>query len=241
MKQKLLLIMVVSVALAACGSDRQAGDDVDLDSEAKRISYGMGVGLGKRAQQDNIDMDVNAFAAGMRDALEDRPLQMSQEDIVQEMQAYQQKKLAEQQAAYEALAEANLAAGEAFLSKNSQKKGVVTLDSGLQYKIIEEGDGPKPTATDTVEVHYVGTLVDGTVFDSSRERGEPVSFPLTAVIPGWTQALQMMPVGSTWKIFVPSDLAYGPGGAGGGPIGPNATLIFEVELLDIKDDNDTDQ
>ncbi len=238
MKRQLFLAAVAAVTLVACDSASQSNAPVTLDSEEQRISYGMGAGLGKRAQQDDIAINVDAFAAGMRDALAGNTLQMSQEEIVSEMQAYQQKKMAEQQADFTALAEANLAVGEAFLAENAQQEGVVTLDSGLQYKVIEQGDGKTPKTTDVVEVNYIGTLVDGTVFDNSYERGEPVSFPLDSVIPGWTEALQLMPVGSKWQLVIPANLAYGAGGAGGGPIGPNATLLFDVELLDVQDDNE---
>ena len=140
--------------------------------------------------------------------------------------------MAEQQAAQAELAEANAAAGAAYLAENGAKEGVVTTDSGLQYEILTAGEGPKPTAEDTVEVHYTGTLVDGTEFDSSYGRGETVSFGVGQVIPGWTEALQLMPVGSKWKLAIPSDLAYGAGGAGQ-VIGPNAVLVFDVELVSI--------
>ena len=135
-------------------------------------------------------------------------------------------------------AEKNKTESEAFLTANGAKEGVVTTASGLQYSIITAGAGDKPAVTDTVEVHYQGTLLDGTEFDSSYKRGATVSFPLNGVIPGWTEALQLMPVGSKWKLFIPADLAYGAGGTGGGPIGPNQALIFEVELVAIKADEE---
>ena len=131
--------------------------------------------------------------------------------------------------------EANLKAGEAFLAKNAEQEGVVVLDSGLQYKVVEAGDGATPTADDVVEVHYRGTLIDGTEFDSSYARGESITFPVGGVIAGWTEALQLMPVGSKWELYIPSDLAYGPGGTQGA-IGPNQALIFEVELLGIEEE-----
>ena len=138
----------------------------------------------------------------------------------------------EQAANTQALAEANAAAGAAFLEENAAREGVMTTESGLQYEVVEAGDGASPSAEDSVEVHYRGTLIDGTEFDSSYARGEPVTFGVTQVIPGWTEALQLMQVGSKYKLFIPSELAYGPGGAGG-RIGPNSTLIFDVELLSI--------
>tara|TARA_B110000977_G_C10868079_1_gene412406 strand:- start:336 stop:809 length:474 start_codon:yes stop_codon:yes gene_type:complete len=151
-----------------------------------------------------------------------------------EMQAFQQQQMAQQEEEAGKIAEQNMAKGESFLVENGTKDGVLTTESGLQYKIITAGSGAKPEATDTVEVHYAGTLIDGTEFDSSYTRGATVSFPVNGVIPGWTEALQLMSVGSKWQLFIPSALAYGPGGTGGGPIGPNATLIFDVELVSIK-------
>ena len=205
-----------------------------LDTEEKRVSYGMGIGLGQRIKQEPFTIDTDAFAQGLKDAVAGGEQLMTQEEIMQEMQAFQQKQMARQQEVMNKAAEENKAAGEAFLTENASKEGVVTTESGLQYKVITEGSGAKPSATDTVEVNYAGTLIDGTEFDSSYKRGSTVSFPVNGVIAGWTEALQLMPVGSKWQLFIPSDLAYGPGGTGGGPIGPNATLIFEVELVSIK-------
>jgi FKBP-type peptidyl-prolyl cis-trans isomerase len=236
MKRTLLLAAAVSVVLAGCNQKAtdEAASTIALDSTEQRISYGMGVGLGERMAQESFTIDVDAFSAGVRHVLEQQDRLMSQEEIMAEMQAFQQKLIAEQQAEMAAAAEANKAAGEAFLAENGQKEGVVTTESGLQYRVITQGEGEIPGAEDTVEVHYAGTLLDGTEFDSSYKRGSTVSFPVNGVIPGWTEALQLMPVGSKWKLFIPSDLAYGPGGTGGGPIGPNETLVFEVELVDIK-------
>ncbi len=239
MKQKLFLAVAISAALIACKPQEQADSEageIKLDTAEKRVSYGMGVGLGQRLKQETFSLDVDVFAQGVKDAVGDGEQLMTQEEIMKEMQAFQQQQIAKQQQEMEQLAEKNKAEGEAFLAENSEKDGVVTTESGLQYQVISEGDGPTPSATDTVEVHYAGTLLDGTEFDSSYKRGETVSFPVNGVIPGWTEALQLMPVGSHWKLFIPADLAYGPGGTGGGPIGPNATLIFEVELKSIVDE-----
>ena len=177
-------------------------------------------------------MDVDAFAAGLRDALTGAEPRLTEEEISTEMQAYQEKAAAEQQVAQAALAEANLAAATAFLAENAAREGVIVTDSGLQYEIVEAGDGAKPGAEDTVEVHYRGTLVDGTEFDSSYTRGETVTFGVGQVIPGWTEALQLMSVGSKFKLAIPPELGYGAGGAGQA-IGPNAALIFDVELVSI--------
>jgi FKBP-type peptidyl-prolyl cis-trans isomerase len=240
MKRKIVLAVAISATLIAC--DQQAAEPIvdaapaamTLDSEEKRVSYGMGIGLGQRIKQESFSIDADAFSQGVKDAIEGAEQLMTQEEIMQEMQAFQQQQMAKQQEEAGKIAGENMVEGEAFLAENGTKEGVVTTESGLQYKIITEGTGAKPAATDTVEVHYAGTLIDGTEFDSSYTRGATVSFPVNGVIPGWTEALQLMTVGSKWQLFIPSALAYGPGGTGGGPIGPNATLIFDVELVSIK-------
>ena len=208
--------------------------ELKLETTEQRLSYGIALTLGNRMKADQVPMDVDAFSAGLRDALTGAEPRLSEEEIGVEMQAYQEKAAAEQQAAQAALAETNMAAATAFLAENSAREGVVTTDSGLQYEVIEAGDGPKPGPDDTVEVHYRGTLVDGTEFDSSYNRGETVSFGVGQVIPGWTEALQLMPVGSKYKLVIPPELGYGAGGAGQA-IGPNAALIFDVELISIPD------
>lgn len=240
MKRKIVLAVAISATLIAC--DQQAAEPtvdtapaaMTLDSEEKRVSYGMGIGLGQRIKQESFSIDADAFSQGVKDAIEGAEQLMTQDEIMQEMQAFQQQQMAKQQEEAGKIAGQNQAEGEAFLAKNAIKDGVLTTESGLQYKVITEGSGAKPAATDTVEVHYAGTLIDGTEFDSSYTRGATVSFPVNGVIPGWTEALQLMSVGSKWQLFIPSALAYGPGGTGGGPIGPNATLIFDVELVSIK-------
>ena len=209
-----------------------AAAEVSLESTDQRLSYGIAFGLGQRMAQDGMPMDIDAFAAGFRDGAEGKEGKMTQEEIAAEMQAYQEKMMAEQQAAQAALGEANLAAANAYMEENKAREGVVVTESGLQYEIIEAGEGNKPGAEDTVEVHYRGTLIDGTEFDSSYKRGETVTFGVGQVIPGWTAALQLMPVGSKWNLYIPPELGYGAGGAGQ-MIGPNAALIFEVELVAI--------
>ncbi len=203
-----------------------------LDSSEQRLSYGIAYGLGARMREDAVPLDVDAFTAGLRDALQQKEPQLTQEEIQAEMQAYQQKMMAEQQAAQQQLGAANAAAAEEYLAANKEREGVIVTDSGLQYEVVEAGDGPKPGPDDKVEVHYRGTLLDGTVFDSSYDRGQTVTFGVGQVIAGWTEALQLMPVGSKYKLYIPSDLAYGAGGAGQ-TIGPNATLVFDVELVSI--------
>lgn len=236
MKHKLLLAAALGAALVGCNQqhDHEADAPMVLETDEQRVSYGMGVGLGQRIQQETFSIDIDAFSQGVRDAVAGGEQLMTQEEIMTQMQDFQQKQIAKQQEEVAKLGETNKAEGDAFLAENGKKDGVITLESGLQYSVVEAGDGAKPSAEDEVEVHYAGTLLDGTEFDSSYKRGSTVSFPVNGVIPGWTEALQLMTVGSKWKLFIPSDLAYGPGGTGGGPIGPNQTLLFDVELVSIK-------
>ena len=241
MKKYALPLALVSVfGLQACQQESAAPEstvaaapaEVSLETTEQRLSYGIAYGLGQRMAADGVPMDVDAFSAGLRDAIEGGEPMMSQEEIGAEMQAYQQKMQVEQLAAQAALGEANQAAAAAFLAENAAREGVTVTESGLQYEVLEAGDGATPGPEDTVEVHYRGTLVDGTEFDSSYGRGQTVTFGVGQVIAGWTEALQLMPVGSKWKLAIPSDLAYGAGGAGQ-MIGPNAALVFEVELVSI--------
>ncbi|WP_101758776.1 FKBP-type peptidyl-prolyl cis-trans isomerase [Oceanicoccus sp. KOV_DT_Chl] len=241
MKRNLILAAAISAAVSAtlvgCNEEQAAAPaPTTLDTAEQRVSYGMGIGLGQRIKQETFTIDVDAFSQGVKDAVAGGEQLMTQEEIMQEMQLFQERQMAEQQAEMDKVAEQNKADGDAFLAENGAKEGVTTTESGLQYKVITAGTGAKPSAEDTVEVHYAGTLIDGTEFDSSYKRGSTVSFPVGGVIPGWTEALQLMPVGSKWQLFIPSALAYGPGGTGGGPIGPNATLIFDVELIAIQGD-----
>jgi FKBP-type peptidyl-prolyl cis-trans isomerase FklB len=181
-----------------------------------------------------VDLDPSIVARGLKDALAGGKTLMTQEEAqatLNQQKAEAQKK---HEAKMQAAGEENRKQGVEFLAANKTKEGVVTLPSGLQYKILKAGDGPKPASTDSVVCNYRGTLINGTEFDSSYKRGQPTTFPVSGVIKGWTEALQLMPVGSKWQLFVPADLAYGDRGAGN-DIGPNATLIFEVELLSIKD------
>ena len=201
-----------------------------LDTDEQRAGYGMGVNIGSTLAGQGLlqDLDLDAMIMGIRDSISGE-LQISEEEIMAALQTLQMKKQAEAEAEIAAQAQA----GVAFLAQNGERSGVTTTASGLQYEVITSGSGgAKPKETDTVNVHYHGTLMDGTVFDSSVERNEPISFPLNGVIPGWTEGLQLMGVGDKYRFFIPSDLAYGDSGAG--PIPPNSTLIFEVELLSIE-------
>ena len=253
MKTYLLpLALVSAVALQACDqkpttapAEKPAADaaasaaaapaETELKTTEQRLSYGIAYGLGQRMQADGVPLDATAFGQGLSDALDGKDSRMTQEEIAAEMQAYQEQANAENEAAQAALAAANAEASAAYLAANAAEEGVVTTESGLQYKVVTEGTGPTPGPDDTVEVHYRGTLTDGTEFDSSYSRGETVTFGVGQVIPGWTEALQLMPVGSKWELAIPADLAYGAGGAGQ-VIGPNAALVFEVELIGIPSD-----
>lgn len=201
------------------------------ETDDEKLGYSLGVTLGQSIQQDVEDLDIDAFTQAIRDVFAGDELEMSDQEMAEALTAFQQQAMAARQAETEQKAAANRAEGEAYLAENAEQEGVTVTDSGLQYRELESGDGATPEADDTVEVHYEGTLIDGTVFDSSYERGEPVSFQVGQVIEGWQEALQLMSVGDTWEVVIPSDLAYGAQGQG--PIGPHETLIFKVELLDI--------
>ncbi|MDW5376083.1 FKBP-type peptidyl-prolyl cis-trans isomerase [Halomonas sp. HP20-15] len=201
-------------------------------SDQEKLSYSIGVTLGQSLSQDIKDLDIDSFTKAVEDVYAGKDLQMSKKEMTEALTKFQQQQNAERQKLAKQAAEQNKAKSEEFLAENAKKEGVKVTDSGLQYKVLESGDGTSPDANDTVKVNYEGKLIDGTVFDSSYERGEPVEFRVDQVIPGWQEALKMMSVGDTWMVYLPSDLAYGPAGTGG-PIGPNQALTFKVELLDV--------
>lgn len=203
-----------------------------LKDQREKASYGVGWNLGSSLRQQFVDVDPDVIMKGFRDGFSGTTPLISEQDMKTAVVELQRQVREAQQTRATQAGEKNKVEGPAFLAANKAKPGVVTLPSGLQYKILKEGTGPKPTATDTVTVNYRGTLLDGTEFDSSYKRGQAATFPVNRVIKGWTEALQLMPVGSKWELYIPADLAYGAAGAGG-DIGPNATLIFEVELLSI--------
>ncbi len=229
MKNSIIYVLVVVLALSA--SCQQTGKNVKLESNIDSVSYAIGVLVGSNNLQqlenapggDEINKEAMASAFRASSVGEDAVI------TVEEANALVQKFFSE---AGTRKAQKNLEEGNAFLEKNKARQGVTTTESGLQYEVLTEGTGAKPTDTDQVRVHYHGTLIDGKVFDSSVDRGEPVVFGVGQVIQGWTEALKLMPVGSKWKIYLPAGIAYGESGAGG-DIGPNATLVFEVELLEI--------
>lgn len=204
-----------------------------LKTQKDKVSYGIGMNIGSSLKRDAIDVDADLLVKGLKDSLSGGKTLMSDEEYRETMAAFQKEMMEKQVAAAKAAAEKNKKEGEAFLAENGKKEGVVTLPSGLQYKVIKSGTGKTPTSGDTVETHYRGTLIDGTEFDSSYKRGQTATFPVTGVIPGWTEALQKMKEGDKWQLFIPPNLAYGERGAGR-DVGPNATLIFEVELIAVK-------
>ena len=193
---------------------------------ADKVAYSMGVNLGMNLKQQGVDLDSNFIMRGMQDALTDAVLLMTEEEMAAAVQEFQQQMVSE-------MGSKNSTEGATFLAENGQRAEVTTLPSGLQYEVVQEGEGPMPQVTDQVTVHYRGSLLDGTEFDSSYERGQPATFRLDQVIPGWTEGLQLMNVGSIRKLYIPGELAYGPNPPPG-PIGPNATLTFVVELLGIE-------
>lgn len=225
---------------AAAGEKEGALKVPGLPTEKQQISYMIGMDIGKSLKPMKDEIDMATLQRAINDALADKKSLLTDEQAMQVMQAFavkmqakQQEEMAKKQAEMAEQGKKNVEEGKKFLAENGKKPGVTTTASGLQYQVITAGTGPKPKATDSVKVHYTGTLLDGTKFDSSHDRNEPAQFVLNSVVPGWTEALQLMPVGSKYKLWIPANLAYGEQGTPGGPIPPNATLVFEVELLEI--------
>ena len=211
----------------------QAAEKPKLTDENDRTSYSVGYQIGGDFKRQGVKLNPEVLAKGIQDAVSQAQPLMTQEEMTQLLVNLKKKIVATQQEELKKMAEKNALEGKAFLAENEKKEGVKTLASGLQYKVIKEGTGGSPKATDNVTVHYRGALIDGTEFDSSYRRNKPVTFQVDRVIPGWTEALQLMKTGSNWQLFMPPGLAYGERGAG--PIPPNSTLIFEVELLSIEE------
>jgi len=204
-----------------------------LKTDKDKISYAIGLNVGKAMKRDGVDVDPDILTRAIKDVFSDAKLLLTDQEAQTTLTALQGDLRKKQELQQQQLAETNKKEGDEFLAANKTKEGVVTLPSGLQFKIVQEGAGPKPAAADTVTVNYRGTLLNGTEFDSSFKRGQPASFSVGQIIKGWTEALELMPVGSKWQLFIPPDLAYGLRGAGPS-IGPNSTLVFDVELLSIQ-------
>lgn len=226
--KKTLLAMAVASSLVVM----PLAQAVELETENQKVSYSLGLVLGEKLKLDLEEMDLDAFQQGIKAIYDGSTPLMDSQQVGETMQAFQMKKMEEQRQEMAKLAQANLDEGQKFLAANAKKSGVKTTESGLQYEETQAGTGKQPTVADTVKVHYRGTLIDGTEFDSSYARDEPVSFPLNGVIPGWTEGLQLMKEGGKAKLAIPAELAYGPGGMGNA-IGPNSALLFDVELLEV--------
>ena len=227
---KFIINMLIMTGLATMIANAASKDD--LKDQKKRFGYGLGANYARNLKQNNLDVDLDMFLQGMRDFLSGESL-MSDQEIQSTTKEVGDVVRAQRNAEQEKVAKENAAEGESFLEANKTKEGVKTLGSGMQYKVVQTGEGPIPTASDKVRVHYKGTFIDGKEFDSSYKRKQPATFNVTGVIKGWTEALQLMKVGSKWQLFIPSDLAYGKGGNRSIP--PNSTLLFEVELLGIEE------
>ena len=225
-----LFICIAGTLVASIGF---AQEKPQLKDQKDKVSYSIGLDIGNTFKKQNMDVNADILSAGLKDALTGSKPLLTDEQVKETMTAFSKEMTDKQAAASKDAADKNAAAGEKFLAENKKKDGVKTTASGLQYKVLKEGSGASPKETDTVVTNYRGTLLDGTEFDSSYKRGEPASFPVNRVIKGWTEALQMMKPGSKYQLFIPASLAYGERGAGQN-IGPNSTLIFEVELMSVK-------
>ena len=223
MHYRLFIAATAAIALAGCGTEEK----VELENTDQRYGYAVGWQIGQNILQSGIELDARSAAAALEDALANREPRLDDADMQEAMEMAQRQELERQAGA----ADGNRRSGEEFMAEYVQQDGVHTSEEGLAWRILEEGDGPMPAADASVLVHYEGSSIDGRVFDSSYERGEPVSFPLDAVIEGWQIVLQRMPEGSLWEVVIPADLAYGDQGAGG-TISAGETLVFEIELLD---------
>lgn len=228
MKQRNIALLIAGLIIAqpSFSADKPATDK-------DKLSYSLGHNVGTNLKQQQIDVNIDVLLQGLKDGATGTST-MKEEEIRETISNYQRERIAKQAEEQRKAGEENAKKGKAFLEENKKKEGVVALPSGLQYKVITEGKGKKPTDKDLVTTHYRGTLLNGTEFDSSYKRNEPATFPVNGVIAGWTEALQLMSEGSKWQLFIPAELAYGTRG-GGGKIGPNETLVFEVELLAVKD------
>ncbi len=223
---------MIAAAMLVCALTAQAQQPVQLKTQKDSLSYALGMNIGMNLKMQNFDIDPVVLTAALTGRYEEKATALNEEQAMQLIMAYQQKAQEKQQAEQAVVGEKNKIEGEKFLAENAKKKGIKITASGLQYEVVKMGTGPVPTKDDKVKTHYHGTLISGKVFDSSKDRGEPVEFPVTGVIPGWVEALQLMPVGSVWKLYIPSNLGYGERGVSA-DIGPNTVLIFEIELLEI--------
>ena len=228
MKYVLAVILSISFLFNFCLADEK----LELKDQKDKESYSLGYQFGQGLKHQGLDINVEVYTSGIRDALAGTNPQLSQEELQKTVLEVQKRVVAARQKELKEMAEKNLSAGKAFMEENQKKEGIKTLPSGLQYKVLAEGSGKAPQATNSVTVNYRGTFINGTEFDSSYKREKPATFQVNGVIRGWTEALQLMKEGSKWQLFIPPELGYGD--RGGGPIPPNSTLIFEVELISVK-------
>jgi FKBP-type peptidyl-prolyl cis-trans isomerase FklB len=228
LKSKLMIVGIfLLVPALLCSQGKEP-----IKTQKDKVSYSIGLDFGKNMKRQSVELNLDVLLRGIRDGLAEVTPALTDAEMQEAMTTFQKEMMAKMQEKAKVAGEKNKKEGEAFLAENKKKPGVVTLPSGLQYKILKEGTGKSPKVTDTVTIHYRGTLIGGKEFESSYKRGAPTTYPLNGFIAGWTEALQKMKVGSKWQLFIPSNLAYGENGPG--DIGPNATLIFEVELLGVK-------
>jgi len=230
MKMKLVAAAAMGLAMSTTMAATTAPS---LNSDIDKLSYSIGTDLGKNFKRQGIEVNAEAMTKGLQDGMSGGPLLLTEQQMKDVLSKFQKDLMAKRTADFNKKAEDNKSKGETFLIDNKGKTGVVALPSGLQYKVITAGSGQKPAKEDTVTVEYTGRLINGEVFDSTEKTGKPATFKLSQVIPGWTEALQLMPAGSTWEVYVPANLAYGPRSVGG-PIGPNETLIFNIHLISVK-------
>lgn len=224
----------LGLVIGMCGATAQAQDkDVELNTLQQKASYALGVDLGRNFSEDTLNIEPDLFILGIRDAMEKKS-RLDGEEMEKALMAYREQLRERHEAQMENFASKSLQEGKAFLRQNAEKPGIKITESGLQYEVLAEGEGETPTTDDSVKVNYTGMLINGEIFDSTKERGEPITFPVDRVIPGWIEALQMMKEGAKYRLYIPPELAYGERGA---PpmIGPNATLIFDIELLGIEE------
>lgn len=226
------LLLAGPAAVSFAQDEKPANEPVKLETEEQKLSYAFGMQIASALKAQNTEIDLDIFIQAVRDAMSGGETAMTENEVRELLMRIQQEQAQAAQAQMQAAAEENLAKAKAFLDANAKEEGVVVLDSGLQYKIIKEGTGRTPGPQDEVKTHYTGTLIDGSEFDSSFKRGEPARFPVHRVIPGWTEALQLMKEGAKWRLWVPPDLAYGPRQTGPN-IPPNSALIFDIELIEV--------
>jgi len=228
-------LWIAALALALLGCQAAGDKKVKLETQKDKLSYSIGLSVGHNLNRDSIEINPDAFIRGVLDAAKDSSARLMTEEQVRDcIMAFQTEQRSKLEEGAKVAGEKNKKEGEAFLDQNKKQPGVVTLPSGLQYKVLVDGKGKTPRASSTVTTQYSGKLLDGTEFDSSYRRGEAATFPVSRVIPGWVEALQLMKEGSKWELYIPPDLAYGPKGSNDGTIPPNSTLIFQIELISVK-------